>query len=171
MTFRRLIDLVAALGTAALIATALSSAPGTETIAGNPRVVDGDTLHFEPLGERVRLVGIDAPESRQWCTDGDGDRYRCGAAAARALETRIAGRPVRCEGDRRGSYGRRLAVCYSADGVDLNGWLVSQGHALAYRRYSTRYVTEEQEARKKRRGIWQGEFVTPWRWRRGDRLR
>ena len=54
--------------------------------------------------------------------------------------------------------------------VKLNSWLVEKGYALAYRRYSTKYVQQEIEAKTKGRGIWIGEFTKPWRWRRGERL-
>jgi len=52
----------------------------------------------------------------------------------------------------------------------LNGWLVSQGYALAYWRYSTKYVPQEDRAKAARVGIWSGEFVPPWDWRQGKRL-
>ena len=55
-------------------------------------------------------------------------------------------------------------------GEDLNAWLVSQGHALAYRRYSVKYVGQEETARAAARGLWAGDFVKPWEWRRGKRL-
>ncbi len=55
-------------------------------------------------------------------------------------------------------------------GEDINAWMVSQGLALAYRRYSLDYVDEEADAQAARRGIWAGEFVSPWEWRRGKRL-
>ncbi len=45
-----------------------------------------------------------------------------------------------------------------------------RGYALAYRRYSKDYVDEEDAARKSKAGIWAGEFVKPWDWRRGKRL-
>ncbi len=48
--------------------------------------------------------------------------------------------------------------------------MVSQGWALAYRRYSLDYVDQEADAQAVRRGIWAGEFVPPWEWRRGKRL-
>ena len=66
-------------------------------------------------------------------------------------------------------YGRALEVCY-LKGEDLNGWLVSQGHALAYRRYGTQYVEQEEAARPAKRGVWAGAFVAPWEWRAGERL-
>ncbi len=75
-----------------------------------------------------------------------------------------------CEGDERGRYGRLIGFCSFADGEDLNGWVVRQGHALAYRKYSGKYVEQEDMAKAIRVGIWQGEFIPPWEWRRGKRL-
>ena len=65
-------------------------------------------------------------------------------------------------------YGRLIAVCHR-DGVNLNAWMVRDGHALAYRRYSGDYVSHENAARARRVGVWQGRFVAPWDWRRGVR--
>ena len=138
-----------------------------ETLTGLPRVVDADTVEVDR--ERVRLEGIDAPESRQTCKRG-GERYACGQEATSALrsEDRRAA-VITCKGDTRDRYKRLIAVCY-LDGMDLNGWLISRGHAIAYRRYSTRYVASEDDARKAGRGIWRGQFVAPWLWRKGHRL-
>ena len=62
-----------------------------------------------------------------------------------------------------------VAVCRVA-GADVNAWMVSQGWAVAYRKYSTDYVSHETAAKAARRGVWRGEFVVPSRWRRGERL-
>ena len=134
-----------------------------------PRVIDADTLHV--AGQKVRLQGIDAPESAQSCRGADGRSYLCGDQATRALRERIGGRAVTCTIEGRDRYNRALGNCSMADGTDLNGWLVRQGYALAYRRYSTRYVPQEDQARSARAGIWAGEFVPPWDWRRGERLK
>ena len=139
-----------------------------EIQATPPRVIDADTLRAG--GERVRLQGIDAPESAQECRGADGGRYLCGDQATRALRERIGRGTVTCKIEGRDRYQRALGICYAADGTDLNGWLVSQGHALAYRRYSTRYVGQEDQARSRGAGIWAGAFVPPWDWRRGKRL-
>jgi hypothetical protein len=61
-------------------------------------------------------------------------------------------------------YRRTLATCYLA-GKDLNGWLVQQGWALAYVKYSSAYRQVEEDARVNQRGIWQGAFIAPWDWR------
>lgn len=67
----------------------------TTANAGRPSVIDGDTLEIH--GTRIRLFGIDAPESSQLCRGDDSLPYRCGAKAANELDSFIAGRPVSCE--------------------------------------------------------------------------
>ena len=139
-----------------------------EILGSVPRIVDADTL--EVAGQKVRLQGIDAPESAQSCRQAGGHRYQCGEQAAEALRTRIGLDAVTCTIEGRDRYMRALGICYAADGTDLNGWLVRQGHALAYRKYSTTYVPEEDQAKAAQVGLWTGEFIKPWDWRRGARL-
>lgn len=138
-------------------------------ITGRVVVTDGDTLVV--AGEKVRLDAVDAPESKQTCKAANGSRYACGSLAAQALGERIGADPVRCGYEERDRYGRILAICHAADGSDLNAWLVEQGYAIAYRYYSMRYAAHEDRAKAAGRGIWAGEFMEPYRWRRGQRLR
>lgn len=139
----------------------------TAEITGVPSVIDGDTLEIR--GERIRLHGIDAPEGRQLCVKPTDERWRCGQRAALMLADLIDRRPVRCEGDERDRYGRLIAVCYLGN-LDLNRWMVENGWAVAFRRYSLDYVEAENEATAAYRGIWSSGFVMPWDWRRGQRL-
>lgn len=144
-----------------------SAAPG-ETLAGRASVIDGDTLDIH--GTRVRMFGIDAPESAQSCERADGTPYRCGKDAANALDARIADRPVRCEPRDTDRYGRTVAVC-SVAGEDLNAWMVRSGLAVAYTRYGADYAGAEREARLARRGIWAGRFEEPSEYRSAHRSR
>lgn len=149
----------------ALILTAASPTWASEPIRGTVSVIDGDTVEIS--GERIRLYGIDAPESRQNCTK-DGQPWRCGQDAAFAVADKIGLNPIECE--RKGKpdrYGRTVAVC-RLNGEDLNAWMVSQGWALAYRQYSLDYVSKENEAREAKRGVWASEFAPPWEWRQGN---
>jgi endonuclease YncB( thermonuclease family) len=134
-------------------------------ITGPAKVIDGDTIKIR--GAKIRLHGIDAPESAQVCKAKE-KTYRCGTSATLALARRIVGKSVSCDERDRDRYGRIVAVCH-ADGENLNAWLVSEGLALAYRRYSTDYIDQEQAAREAMRGLWRGEFVKPWQWRKGKR--
>jgi endonuclease YncB( thermonuclease family) len=135
-------------------------------IAGRVSVIDGDTIEIR--GERIRLHGIDAPESGQLCQRGSGESYRCGQVAALALADRIGGQSVRCEILDRDRYDRHVGRCFAGE-TDLNGWMVRQGHAVAYRRYSLDYLAMETAARGERKGAWDGYFDLPWDWRSGDR--
>ena len=132
-------------------------------ISGEARVVDGDTIWIE--GTKIRLHGIDAPETEQTCVDGGGNEYPCGERATKALTEIIGNNHVRCEGDQRDRYGRLIATCY-VDGTDINAEMVLQGWALAYQRYSKDYVDEEARAMDDHAGMWLGEFLTPWDWRK-----
>ena len=151
---------------AAIVMLQGGGAFAAEPIVGRASVTDGDTVVIH--GTRIRLYGIDAPESAQLCKDVAGKPYRCGQAAALALSDRIGEHPITCEPRDTDRYGRTVAVCRK--GVeDLNAWMVAQGHAVAYRRYSLDYVEAETTAKATKRGIWAGSFTTPSEWRRGER--
>ena len=131
------------------------------------RVVDGDTIHIGKI--KYRLEGIDAPETRQNCLLKD-KQWRCGKIATKSLKERIQDfSKLRCEGSKKDAYGRILAVCFLGNN-DINAWMVKNGWALAYTKYSEKYLKEQQYAKKKRLGIWEGDFVSPWDWRKGERL-
>lgn len=145
-----------------LAVTASSPALAHPAIIGIASVIDGDTIEIH--GERIRLEGIDAPEGRQRCLRA-GVEWRCGQAAALALDEWIASRTVQCRATGKDRYGRLLARC-SVSGEDMQAWLVRNGFALAYRRYSLDYVAIEDQARAARSGVWSSEFMLPWEWRK-----
>ena len=152
----------------AVLALLLSAAPVTANeLVGVASVIDADTLEIHRV--RIRLHGIDAPESRQLCTNLNGQQWRCGQQAALALSDRIGRRTVNCAVRDVDRYDRAIAVC-TQDNQDLNRWLVNEGWAVAYRRYSRDYIAAEYQARRAGRNIWAGQFVMPWDWRRGQRL-
>ena len=159
-------SMVGAMAACFFLATAVPSGPVHADVSGPARVVDGDTI--EVSGSRIRLHGIDAPESGQLCCAG-GRAWQCGQQATGALKDRIDGRSVDCEERDRDRYGRIVALC-RAGGSDLGAWLVAHGWALAYHRYSVAYVSDEASAKASRRGLWRGAFVAPWDWRAGERL-
>jgi endonuclease YncB( thermonuclease family) len=141
----------------------------SSVLQGPALVIDGDTL--EIAGTRVRLAGIDAPEVDQPCaTEGDvlaasSTVYRCGEEAAAALTTRIGGDPVRCEPVATDTGTVLVAVC-RLDDEDLGAWMVRSGWARAYPQNASAYTAEEGLAQAALRGIWRGDFLNPWDWRR-----
>lgn len=145
-----------------------SSGVAQESIVGIASVIDGDTI--EVHGQRIRLFGIDAPESSQLCVRPTGDPWRCGQQASFALADRIGRATVSCQPRDRDRYGRTVAICFKGN-EDLNRWMVANGWAVAYRRYSVEYVSDEDAARKSRANIWSGDFDMPWDWRAHRRNR
>jgi len=133
-----------------------------QSIIGVASVIDADTIEIH--GTRIRLHGIDAPESRQECTRTNGATWRCGQQAALAHADRIGRSSVRCEARYRDRYGRPVAICFKG-AEDLNRWLVQNGWAVAYSKYSKDYVADEGSARSARTNIWSGTFEMPWDWR------
>jgi len=142
----------------------VSDSPGY--IVGRATVVDGDTIKIRD--QSIRLFAIDALEDDQHCLAG-GRRQRCAQRAALALADKIGARNVICEKIDRDRYGRIVGVC-RAGGDNLNAWLVAEGWALAYRRYSRLYVEAEETAKRAERGVWRTRFVPPWAARRGVKL-
>lgn len=133
------------------------------SVTGHASVVSGDTLQVN--GQRIRLASIDAPELEQNCKK-DGEPWPCGRAAANALEDFLGNRTVTCLERGRDRERRMVALC-EADGEDVAAWLVLNGWALAYARYSDgSYSARQRRAEREKRGLWQGEFDPPWDWRR-----
>ena len=132
------------------------------------RAIDGDTLEstISDDAPTFRLHGIDAPEADQTCRTW-GRTWECGKAATAALESRTL--EMRCSGSGTDRYGRTIGVCY--EGIeDVNAWMVEQGWALAYRKYSKDYIPQEEAAKAAKRGIHRGQYIPTWDWRSGDRL-
>jgi endonuclease YncB( thermonuclease family) len=132
----------------------------TAARAGQASVIDTLEIH----GSRIRLWGVDAPESSQLCRQ-DSRQYRCGAKAANDLDAFIARRPVNCLPKTLDRYGRTVATC-SVGGADLGDWLVRNGLALDWPQYSKRKYDEAQrEAEHAGRGMLAGSYVEPWLYR------
>lgn len=146
---------------AVLIASSLQA----QDISGIPQITDGDTIKI--AGQRIRLHGIDAPEARQTCHRA-GEKYACGSEATKALTALIDGQSVTCRTVDIDRYKRIVAKCYLGR-RDINEWMVREGWAVAYRKYSTDYVAVEEAARVFKVGLWAGEFMRPWEWRRKRR--
>jgi endonuclease YncB( thermonuclease family) len=136
--------------------------PQQQTLTGIPMIIDGDTIRIG--NTRIRLHGIDAPEARQTCNAG-GKEWRCGWEATNALAKIIGHHWVACTKHGTDRYGRVLAVCRIGL-ININAWMVDNGWAAAYRRYSEEYVLNERNAKAAGKGVWRGHFVLPWVWRK-----
>src|SRR6266478_6383513 len=147
-----------------IIAACLCASPAfADNLSGQASIIDGDTLEIH--GTRIRLWGIDAPESSQFCRGADSLPYRCGAQAANDLDGFIAARPVSCVPLNLDPYGRTVATC-SVRGADLGEWLVRNGLALDWPQYSKgKYGSAQREADRSGRGMWKGSYVEPWLYR------
>ena len=144
------------LAAAAWLAAYLEPAP--DPVTGLARVSDGDSFR---LGEqKIRLLGMDAPELRQTCLDRNGESWQCGEAARNRMSQLLAQGTVHCEPRGTDRYGRILAHCTIAE-RDLGAMMVGEGLAIA----SGEYGREEAAARKAKLGVWQGGFDTPQNWR------
>ena len=149
-----------------LIFIALFSVPAFADIGESARAIDGDTLDFS--GQRVRLHGIDAPERNQKCWVG-GSEWLCGQESTRALQNLIDGTVIKCRKIDSDRYGRIVGKCHSKN-LDIGQTMVTAGMALAYRKYSSDYVSAEIAAKAAGVGMWRSDFIKPWHWRRGKRL-
>jgi endonuclease YncB( thermonuclease family) len=131
-------------------------AGAADNLAGQASLVDGDTLEIH--GTRIRLWGIDAPESSQLCRGENSLQYRCGAKAASDFDAFIARRPVNCVPVSLDQYHRTVATC-SVDDVDLGEWLVRNGLAIDWPQYSKgKFDAIQREAEHAGRGIWTGSY-------------
>lgn len=138
-----------------------STPVGTE----NVRVIDGDTIEIN--SKKVRLYGIDAPEKGQPCRRNNSP-YDCGTASKEHLEFILTGTNVKCTKKGKDKWGRFIGVC-TADGEDISQLMVKHGWALAYRKYSSAYVDDEEFAKSNKLGMWSKEFSIPSEWRKSDR--
>jgi endonuclease YncB( thermonuclease family) len=141
-----------------LIVLMLLALPGqADTLRGRAVAVDGDTLTL--AGQKVRLFGVDAPEMDQMC-DRKGQIWACGVMARDMLAELVAAGRVSCDVVDTDRYGRAVAVCGLGD-QDVGAQMVRQGGAIAYRRYSGRYVNAENAARRDGLGIWTSVMLSP----------
>jgi endonuclease YncB( thermonuclease family) len=149
-----------------LLLSSVAVQASADTIAGRASVIDGDTLDIH--GQRIRILDIDAPESRQPCTRPDGVEWRCGQQAALALADWIGARPVICETDKLDRYKRHLARC-TVGGEDLAKWLAANGWGVPYRDCKCEVVRGAADgAKASGLGIWASAFMLPWEWRKAN---
>jgi len=126
------------------------------------KITDGDTIRIN--GEKIRFSGIDTPELRQTCLK-QGIKVLCGIIAKQILIDKIADNKIVCIREGKDQYKRTLAECF-VNNESLSSYLVKSGYAFAYRRYSKKFITDEDFARTNKIGMWSMEFDYPWDWRK-----
>tara|TARA_B100001057_G_scaffold444596_1_gene481642 strand:- start:90 stop:569 length:480 start_codon:yes stop_codon:yes gene_type:complete len=126
------------------------------------KIVDGDTIHLN--GEKIRFTGIDTPELKQICNKNNEVIY-CGVKARELLIEKIGKNKVRCIRDGKDQYKRTLAECF-VNKVSLSSYLVRNGYAFAYRKYSKKFISDEDFARTNNLGMWSMSFEYPWDYRK-----
>ena len=146
-----------------IILLILSFNAASNEISGIPSITDGDTIKI--LNKRIRFHGIDTPEKKQICIK-NSKKYRCGQEATSALIKKINRKKVVCKvQEKLDMYKRYIGVCFLED-INLNKWMVRNGYAVAYRRYSKDYIQDENYAKKNKIGLWSGNFIHPEKWRK-----
>ena len=128
------------------------------------RVVDGDTIHLN--GEKIRFTGIDTPELKQTCIKEEAIDP-CGITAKEILIKKISNNKVLCISEGKDRYNRTLAECFVND-ESLSSYLVRSGYAFAYRRYSKKFISDEDYAKDNKMGMWSMQFEYPWDYRRNN---
>jgi endonuclease YncB( thermonuclease family) len=128
------------------------------------KVIDGDTIHLND--EKIRFTGIDTPELKQTCIK-EGVINQCGLTAKKILIEKIGNSKVKCISEGKDQYKRILAECF-VDSESLSSYLVRRGYAFAYKKYSKKFIKDEDYARTKKIGMWAMEFDYPWDYRRNN---
>ena len=126
------------------------------------RIIDGDTIHLN--GKKIRFSGIDTPELKQKCIR-NGVKNSCGITAKKLLTKVIGNNNVDCVSEGQDQYNRILAECF-VNNESLSSYLVKSGYAFAYRKYSKKFINDEDFAKKNNMGMWSMSFEYPWDWRK-----
>ena len=134
------------------------------SFADSLRVVDGDTIVLN--GEKIRFSGIDTPELKQTCLQDD-QEIGCGMSAKKLLEEKIGNATIECISEGKDSYKRTLAECF-VNGESLSKFLVRSGYAFAFRKYSTKFIKDEEFAKANKLGMWAMTFQYPWDFRKAS---
>jgi endonuclease YncB( thermonuclease family) len=142
-------------------------------ISGIAKVIDGDTIRINK--KKIRFFGIDAPEKKQKCQKPwlsisfitFNKDYQCGVISTNKLKSKIHNKFIICKSNTKDRYNRFIAECYK-DKTNINRWMVSNGYAVAYKKYSKKFVSEENLAKKDKLGLWAGTFEMPWNWRKNN---
>ena len=128
------------------------------------KIIDGDTIHLN--NEKIRFTGIDTPELKQTCNKNNEIVY-CGIEARQMLIDKIGKNKVNCVREGKDHYKRTLAECFVND-LSLSKFLVREGYAFAYRKYSKKFIEDENFAKNNNMGMWSMKFDYPWDWRKNN---
>ena len=136
----------------------------TDIKSQDVKITDGDTIKVN--GEKIRFSGIDTPELNQTCLK-DNLKNFCGIKAKQILVDKIADNKVKCVKEGKDRYKRTLAECFINE-ESLSSYLVRNGYAFAYRKYSKKFIIDEDYARANKLGMWSMEFEYPWDFRKNN---
>ena len=128
------------------------------SLSDSLKIVDGDTIILN--GEKIRFSGIDSPELKQTCMNGE-EKNLCGEAAKILLIKKIGNKKPKCISEGKDKYDRTLAECFINE-ESLSRFLVRSGYAFAYRKYSKKFIKDEEFAKKNKIGMWSMKFEYPW---------
>ena len=128
------------------------------------KVVDGDTIYLD--GEKIRFTGIDTPELKQTCIKNE-TIDQCGLTAKKILIDKISNNSVECISEGKDQYKRTLAECF-VNNESLSSYLVRSGYAFAYRKYSKKFIEDENYAKTNQLGMWSMKFEYPWDFRKNN---
>ena len=131
------------------------------SFADNLKIIDGNTIILN--GEKIRFLGIDAPELKQTCIKND-QEVECGVSARMLLVKKIGNNIPKCISEGKDIYKRTLAECF-VNGKSLSKFLIRNGYAFAYRKYSKKFIKDEEIAKTKKIGMWSMIFQYPWDFR------
>ena len=140
-------------------------------ISGIAKVIDGDTIKIRK--NKIRLYGIDAPESKQICQKpwltisflSFNRDYPCGEISTKKLKSKINNKYILCKSFNKDRYKRFIAECFKGK-TNINRWMVRNGYAVVYHKYSKKYLAPENLAKDEKLGLWAGSFKKPWEWRK-----
>ena len=140
-------------------------------ISGLAKVIDGDTIKIK--NNKIRLLGIDAPEKKQQCQKPwlsisfitFNKNYPCGKISTERLKKKIDDKLITCKPSGKDRYKRFIAECFKGK-RNINAFMVLNGYAVAYRKYSPKFISHENTAKKEKLGLWAGTFEMPWEWRK-----
>ena len=142
-----------------------------ENIIGIAKVIDGDTIKID--SKKIRLFGIDAPEKKQFCKKpflsissiSFKKDYPCGEISTNFLKKKIDNKIINCKSLGMDRYKRYIAECFKGK-KNINAFMVQNGQAVAYRKYSPKFISYENNAKKEKLGLWAGTFEMPWVYRK-----